>query len=141
MCGGHLTATTQFKHFYSHAKFGDFNYDSQADCDWVIEAEAGRNVQLTFLTFDVRKLYKYILVFLSLYRIVSLKQLEDEKSCSYDFVDVYGGLDDYSGPLYGRYCGNNVCDVVFIIYGKNESVNINQVTFLFSPLVPRSPRT
>lgn len=35
-------------------------------------------------------------------------QIEDEKSCSYDYVDVYGGLDDYSGPLYGRYCGINV---------------------------------
>lgn len=35
-------------------------------------------------------------------------QIEDEKSCSYDYVDIYGGLDDYSGPLYGRYCGLNV---------------------------------
>lgn len=35
-------------------------------------------------------------------------QIEDEKSCSYDYVDIYGGLDDYSGPLYGRYCGINV---------------------------------
>lgn len=37
-----------------------------------------------------------------------LTQIEDEKSCSYDYVDIYGGLDDYSGPLYGRYCGLNV---------------------------------
>lgn len=35
-------------------------------------------------------------------------QIEEEKSCSYDFVDIFGGLDDYSGPLYGRYCGFNV---------------------------------
>lgn len=54
MCGGHLTATTRVKHFYSHAKFSDFNYDNGAECDWTIEAEMGRNVQLTFLTFDVR---------------------------------------------------------------------------------------
>lgn len=53
-CGGHLTATSRVKHFYSHAKFGGFDYDNNADCDWAIEAEPGRNVQLTFLTFDVR---------------------------------------------------------------------------------------
>lgn len=52
-CGGHLTATTRVKHFYSHARFGDNNYDNNADCDWTIEAEPGHNVQLTFLTFDV----------------------------------------------------------------------------------------
>lgn len=53
-CGGPLTATSRVKHFYSHAKFGGFDYDNNADCDWAIEAEPGRNVQLTFLTFDVR---------------------------------------------------------------------------------------
>lgn len=37
-----------------------------------------------------------------------LFQIEDEKACSYDYVDIFGGLDDYSGPLYGRYCGINV---------------------------------
>lgn len=52
-CGGHLMATTRVKHFYSHAKFADNNYDHNADCDWTIEAEPGRNVHLTFLTFDV----------------------------------------------------------------------------------------
>lgn len=49
-----MTATSRVKHFYSHAKFGGFDYDNNADCDWAIEAEPGRNVQLTFLTFDVR---------------------------------------------------------------------------------------
>lgn len=52
-CGGHLTATNRVKHFYSHAKFGDYDYDNNADCEWTIEADSGRNVQLTFLTFDV----------------------------------------------------------------------------------------
>lgn len=56
-CGGHLSATTKVKHFYSHARFGDNNYDNNADCDWTIEAELGRHVQLTFLTFDVRIKY------------------------------------------------------------------------------------
>lgn len=56
-CGGHLTATTRVQHFYSHAKFADNIYDGNADCDWTIEAEPGRNVHLTFLTFDVSRLF------------------------------------------------------------------------------------
>lgn len=35
-------------------------------------------------------------------------QIEYGKTCSYDYVDVYEGLDDYSGRRYGRYCGQNV---------------------------------
>lgn len=62
-CGGHLTATNHVKHFYSHAKFGNFNYDNNADCDWAIEAESGRNVQLTFLTFDVSLVEKKTFLF------------------------------------------------------------------------------
>lgn len=61
-------------------------YDNKADCEWTIEADSGRNVQLSFLMFDV----------------------EEEKHCSYDYVEVYGGLDDASSVLQGRYCGNTV---------------------------------
>lgn len=90
VCGGHLQATTSVKHFYSHAKFGDHNYDNKEDCDWVIEAPVGKNVHLTFLTFE----------------------LEDEHECGYDSVEVYQGFDD-SGPSNGRYCGNRVsCNAV-----------------------------
>ncbi|XP_055699503.1 dorsal-ventral patterning protein tolloid isoform X2 [Phlebotomus papatasi] len=90
-CGGHLQATNKVKHFYSHSRFGDNDYDNRADCDWTIEAEPGKNVQLTFLTFE----------------------LENEEACSYDFVEVYGGMDDTSGPLYGTYCGNlNPPDII-----------------------------
>lgn len=85
VCGGHLQATSRVKHFYSHAKYGDHNYDDRADCDWSIEAAPGRNVHLTFLTFEV----------------------EDETDCGYDFVEVFNGLDD-SGTSYGRYCGSSV---------------------------------
>lgn len=44
-------------------------------------------------------------------------QIEYERKCSFDFVEVYGSLDDYAGPLYGRYCGSNVSlnpNVVFV---------------------------
>lgn len=54
--------------------------------EWVIEAARGRNIQLTFITFEV----------------------EEEKACSYDYVEVYSGVDDSSGRLHGRYCGNAV---------------------------------
>jgi tolkin protein len=89
-CGGHLQATDRVKHLYSHSKYGDHNYENRADCDWSIEAEPGRNVHLTFLTFE----------------------LEDEQDCGYDYVEVYSGL-DASGPSYGRFCGNsNPTDII-----------------------------
>lgn len=52
-CGGRLKASNQVHHFYSHARYGDHNYDNRVDCDWTIEADPGKNIQLTFLTFDV----------------------------------------------------------------------------------------
>lgn len=85
VCGGHLQASTGVKHFYSHAKYGDHNYENKEDCDWVIEAPPGKSVHLTFLTFE----------------------LEDEHECGYDSIEVYQGFDD-SGPSNGRYCGNRV---------------------------------
>ncbi|XP_035902847.1 tolloid-like protein 1 isoform X1 [Anopheles stephensi] len=83
-CGGRLKATEVKNHFYSHIKFGSGMYDNGADCEWTIVADSGQNVQLKFLSFE----------------------LEEEKMCSYDYVEVYGGLDDESGPLHGKYCGN-----------------------------------
>ncbi|KFB52683.1 AGAP003702-PA-like protein [Anopheles sinensis] len=83
-CGGRLKATEVKNHFYSHIKFGSGMYDNGADCEWTIVADPGLNVQLKFLSFE----------------------LEEEKMCSYDYVEVYGGLDDESGPLQGKYCGN-----------------------------------
>lgn len=76
-------ATNKVKHIFSHARFGDKTYDA-ADCDWTIEASRGRNIQITFTTFEV----------------------EEEKSCAYDYVEVYSGIDDASGRLHGRFRGN-----------------------------------
>ncbi|XP_055588097.1 tolloid-like protein 1 isoform X2 [Uranotaenia lowii] len=83
-CGGRLRATNKVKHIYSHAKFGAGMYDNGANCEWSIEADHDKNVQLKFLTFDI----------------------EEEKECMYDTVEVFGGLDDASSSLQGRYCGN-----------------------------------
>ncbi|XP_043283629.1 tolloid-like protein 1 [Venturia canescens] len=89
-CGGHLMATERVKHIYSHARYGSHKYDHRTDCDWTIEAPIGKNVHLTFLSF----------------------QVEYEEDCGYDFVEVYSGLDS-SGPSYGKLCGNsNTSDIV-----------------------------
>ena len=66
VCGGHLSAEDSPTKLFSHAKFGDVNYDNKEDCDWIIEAAAGKNVKLNFLTFE----------------------LEDEQDCGYDFIEV-----------------------------------------------------
>uniref|UniRef100_A0A8D9B309 Metalloendopeptidase n=2 Tax=Cacopsylla melanoneura TaxID=428564 RepID=A0A8D9B309_9HEMI len=97
VCGGHLQAQDYKRHLYSHARFGVENYGKSMDCDWTIEAEPGKNVQLTFLTFDI----------------------ETNKDCEYDYVEVYSGLDSsVSQASYGRFCGNtNPTDIISISEG------------------------
>lgn len=81
-----MQVTSQVKHLYSHAKYGDNDYDNRAECEWSLEAPIGKNVQLNFLRFHV----------------------EDEQNCAYDFVEVFNGLDDDSGPSFGKFCGKTV---------------------------------
>lgn len=88
-CGGHLIATDRVKHLYSHARYGHHPYDHKTDCDWIIEAPLGKNVHLSFRSF----------------------QLEYEIECGYDFVEVFSGL-DASSPPYGRFCGNSVSTLI-----------------------------
>ncbi|XP_044003802.1 tolloid-like protein 1 isoform X2 [Aphidius gifuensis] len=89
VCGGHLVATSTMKYFYSHVRYGEGDYDHQTDCDWTIEAGKGKNVHLIFLTF----------------------QLEYEENCSYDFVEIFSGL-DVSSPSFGKFCSSNITDIV-----------------------------
>ena len=85
VCGGRLIADTNVDHLYSHAKFGDHDYDKKEECEWIIEAAEGRRVRLLFLSFEI----------------------EHEQGCGYDFVELFDGEDD-SSPLLGRFCGNTV---------------------------------
>jgi len=85
VCGGHLQATNVVQKIFSHSRYGDANYENKEDCDWVIEAPAGKNVHLSFLSFE----------------------MEDEQDCGYDFIEVFSGFDD-TGPSYGRFCGNKI---------------------------------
>ncbi|XP_068152674.1 protein tolkin [Drosophila tropicalis] len=83
-CGGYLRATNHVQQFYSHARYGNQDYDDSMDCEWTIQAPSNSNVQLIFLTFDI----------------------ESSENCTYDYVQVFSNMDDTSGPMYGQYCGN-----------------------------------
>lgn len=107
VCGGGLKATSTVKHMYSHAKYGDQNYDNKEDCDWIIQASPGENVHLTFLTFE----------------------LEDEHDCGYDYVEVFSGYSD-SGPTYGKFCGNSIPqemvsinDALLVRFRSDDTIN------------------
>lgn len=88
VCGGHFFATDkEIKYIYSHSKYGDTNYENNTDCDWIIRVQQPwQRILLTFHTFD----------------------LEEEQACSFDFVDLYDGIDDQSGIMYGRFCGKEI---------------------------------
>ncbi|EDV93120.1 dorsal-ventral patterning protein tolloid [Drosophila grimshawi] len=83
-CGGYLRATNHVQQFYSHPRFSNQDYDDNMDCEWTIQAPPNSNVQLLFLTFDI----------------------ESSENCTYDYVQVFSGMEDTSGPMYGQYCGN-----------------------------------
>ncbi|XP_034126839.1 dorsal-ventral patterning protein tolloid isoform X3 [Drosophila guanche] len=83
-CGGFLRASNHVQQFYSHARFGNQDYDDNMDCEWTIEAPPNSNVQLIFLTFDI----------------------ESSENCTYDYVQVFSNMEDTSGPMYGQYCGS-----------------------------------
>ncbi|XP_047481962.1 tolloid-like protein 2 [Penaeus chinensis] len=107
VCGGGLKATSTVKHMYSHAKYGDQNYDNKEDCDWIIQAAQGESVHLTFLTFE----------------------LEDEHDCGYDYVEVFSGYSD-SGPSYGKFCGNtipqeivSINDALLVRFRTDDTIN------------------
>lgn len=96
VCGGRLIAGDTTQRFYSHVEYGAADYANRADCQWTIEAETGRHIKLVFDEFE----------------------LESEKGCAYDFVEVFGGLDDFSGASQGRFCGNHDRKIVV---SKTES--------------------
>ena len=91
VCGGTLLATSSVKNIYSHAKYGDADYDKKSDCDWIIQAPENYRVHLRFITFET----------------------EHEESCSYDYVEIYDGEDESYNHL-GRFCGNNVSLIFFL---------------------------
>nr|XP_019553875.2 tolloid-like protein 1 [Aedes albopictus]XP_029726403.1 tolloid-like protein 1 [Aedes albopictus] len=121
-CGGYLQANNEINHFYSHVNYGDGVYDNGADCEWTIEADSGRKVQLTFLTFD----------------------LEEEKTCSYDYVELSSGFDDTaSGQLHGKYCGNrlpaeviSMSEVIVVRFRSDDTVGFKGFSAAYVAINP-----
>ena len=38
---------------YSHARYGDQNYENKLECDWVIEAREGYKISFYFNAFEI----------------------------------------------------------------------------------------
>jgi len=56
VCGGKLVATDQPGSLFSHAKYGDQNYENKEDCEWLISADDDRyNVRLRFQAFEIEE--------------------------------------------------------------------------------------
>ncbi|TGZ60201.1 hypothetical protein CRM22_008660 [Opisthorchis felineus] len=86
VCGGHLVAEDNAQNLYSHAKFGDLDYEPNQQCYWSISSKLeNQTVMLRFLYFEV----------------------EEENLCTYDYLRIFDGLDP-KGKLLGGYCGRNL---------------------------------
>ena len=54
VCGGTLIASNKAGQLFSHAKYGDNNYDNKQDCEWLILADDdSHRVRFRFLTFEI----------------------------------------------------------------------------------------
>lgn len=86
ICGGHFDALPNEQIIYSHARYGVERYESDIDCEWIIQTLENRQIHLRFHFFDI----------------------EEEQTCRYDFVDIYDGGIDRTGEMYGRFCGTHI---------------------------------
>uniref|UniRef100_H2ZHT6 Metalloendopeptidase n=1 Tax=Ciona savignyi TaxID=51511 RepID=H2ZHT6_CIOSA len=93
VCGGSLNASARTKDLFSHPQYGDTNYVSGRECDWIITARDGYGVELLFNDFEV----------------------EEETDCSYDFVEVFDGSTD-SAVRFGRFCGDEAKINVILLH-------------------------
>uniref|UniRef100_A0A5F9DTE1 Metalloendopeptidase n=1 Tax=Oryctolagus cuniculus TaxID=9986 RepID=A0A5F9DTE1_RABIT len=106
-CGGRLRAEPKPRDLYSHAQFGDNNYPGQVDCEWLLVAERGSRLELSFQTFEV----------------------EEEADCGYDYVELFDGLEPAAVGL-GRFCGSgppeeiySIGDTVLIHFHTDDTIN------------------
>ena len=115
-------ARSSIRHLYSHAKYGDADYEMMEDCDWYIETPENKRILIKFISFE----------------------LEYEQNCSYDYVQIFDGGYDDAASLLGKYCGNTVkthrrlriisfscclqshdinCTFFFLIFGNSSDSN------------------
>ncbi|KAA3681817.1 uncharacterized protein DEA37_0009101, partial [Paragonimus westermani] len=86
VCGGHLMAEQSVQNLYSHAQFGDLDYEPHQQCYWSISPKLeNQTVLLRFLFFE----------------------LEQRDSCTFDSLRVFDGSDS-KGKLFGSYCGSKI---------------------------------
>ncbi|XP_012276352.1 cubilin [Orussus abietinus] len=76
-------------------------------CEWLIQVPPGEKIKLDWITFN----------------------LEESRSCHFDFVEVYSGSTTDS-PLVGRYCGSDLppsvkleSNVVLLVFRSDWSYN------------------
>uniref|UniRef100_A0AAR5PJX2 Metalloendopeptidase n=1 Tax=Dendroctonus ponderosae TaxID=77166 RepID=A0AAR5PJX2_DENPD len=84
LCGGALRASKGKRQIYSHPLYGNASYSSMKSCDWFVIGNDGFNIKLFFKEFDV--------------------ELADD--CSFDYLEVFDGLDSHDSRSLGRFCGN-----------------------------------
>ena len=53
VCGGTLVARENPSRLYSHAKYGDQNYNNKENCSWVIWGDGQHRIRFKFLSFEV----------------------------------------------------------------------------------------
>lgn len=94
VCGAELQVSYRKGQFFSHPNYGQYNYEGNADCVWVLKAGRGNGIRLKFKEFDV----------------------EGEKNCLYDYVTLRSGSSGNS-PLLARIC-NGVGQRDFVIPGN-----------------------
>lgn len=90
VCGGTLIATESLQYLYSHAKYGDQNYDNKMECEWRIRTvKKGKHIRFYFVSFEI----------------------EDESECDYDNVQIFDGAYDRDRPI-SKKCGSKIPDEV-----------------------------
>ncbi|XP_070536661.1 cubilin-like [Ptychodera flava] len=108
-CGGTYTVIPGFSGTIFSPGQGVSNYTSDLECTWTINSatEGNSSIIITFTDFD----------------------LEIGSTCAYDYVEIRMGS-SLSAPLYGRYCGNEIPDLVlvptrsaFVIFRTDRNLN------------------
>jgi len=124
ICGGNLTANNQEKSLFSHPQYGSTNYNDGHDCKWVISAKENKEIVLTSESFHI----------------------EDEKDCSYDYVEIFDGRSIDSTRI-GRYCGKKVIKTVrskgadlLIRFRSDDTINNKGFNFTYNAVEESKPR-
>ena len=96
-------------------------YNENTICEWTISVPIKRLVQLTFVDFDI----------------------EGERNCNYDSVEVRDGLLSYS-PLLGKFCGNqstfrvfSTSNKMFVLFKSDSSLNKKGFRAIFTAVVTK----